>query len=73
MGWASGTEIFDVAVSLFLENSNTPDETQVDTFVLGMYDVATDLDWDTVDESEYVQMIEAALRRRRGQTLYEED
>lgn len=72
MGWASATPIFDDAVNLFLENSNTPDTVQVDRFVLGMYDTLTDADWDTVDESEFVELIEFALNRR-GETLYENE
>ena len=71
MGWSSGTEIFDTSIELFLENSDTPGTLQVDSFVIGMYDTLTDLDWDTVDESYYVDMLEAALNRV-GQTLYEE-
>ena len=69
MGWASATPLFDTAVNLFLENSNTPDGLQVDNFILGMYDALTDADWDTVDESEFVNMIDSALRRR-GESLY---
>lgn len=72
MGWSGGTEIFDTAVALYLECSNYPTLEQVDTFVLGVYGVLSQGDWDTEGESEFFDMLEQALNTR-GESLYGEE
>lgn len=58
MGWAGGTELFDGALNIFLKY--VPEE-DIDTVLMAWYDVVTDADWDTVDESDYYDMLRPAL------------
>lgn len=59
MGYAGGTDVFDGALNIFLKY--VPEE-EIDTVLMAWYDVVRDMDWDTVNESDYYDMLEPALR-----------
>jgi hypothetical protein len=58
MGWSSGTEIFDAGLNIFLKY--VPEEA-IDSVLLHWYDVVTAQDWDTVEESDYYDMLRPVL------------
>lgn len=51
MGWSSGSEIFDPAVSQILK-LDVPDKDKVKV-ILALAEALVDADWDTVQESDY--------------------
>lgn len=61
MGWSGGTEIFDGALDIFL--SYIPKELHP-SLISKWYEVVSEGDWDTENESAYWTELEPILREK---------